>query len=248
LDVVITDVPQNYKGTVGCEFEIDGRVHKVAFNISDYPDFIDQESSRESLVTFKFQYRESGYADQRIVPGGYLPGSKRIYDFLPYLRWCKNHQRPRFEVYGRFSMDFSPGVRGEALRLMQEAKDFRFHGGNGLVRYSRYLREVARSRICLDLPGQGPFCFRLVEYLAIGSCIVAYEHGLALPGSLVNNVHLVNCRKPADILECCRGLLNDPVQQRTLAKGARDFFDRYLHRDQLCAYYLNVVLAAAEAS
>jgi hypothetical protein len=39
--------------------------------------------------------------------------------------------------------------------------------------YTQYLREIADSRVCIDLPGEGPFTYRLVEYLAIGSCIIA---------------------------------------------------------------------------
>jgi hypothetical protein len=248
LHVVIADITQQYHGTVQCEFEIDGRVHKVAFNISDYPDFVDGRCTQESLVTFKFQFREQGYGDQRIVPGGYLPGSKLLYSLLTYLRWGKDHLKPEFDVYGRFGMEFSPGVRGEALRRMNEATAFRFYGGERLVRYSRYLREVARSQVCLDLPGQGPICFRLVEYLAIGACIVAYPHQVVFPGSLADKIPIVYCRKPEDLIERCETLLGDRPRQKAMTTAARAYFDRYLHRDQLSAYYLNVVLAAAGVS
>ena len=249
LDVAIADLPQVYQGTVLCEFVIDGRPSKVAFNLSDYPDFVDEECTSESLVTFKFQFRDRGYPERRIVPGGYLPGSAMLYQMLQYLRWSKDHLQSQFDVYGRFSMDFSPGVRGEALRQMAGAATFRFYGGAGLVRYSRYLREVARSRVCLDLPGQGPVCFRLVEYLAIGACIVAHPHGVTLPGSLVDGVHIAYCANGSEeMVHRCERLLDDPAQQRAMVLAARGYFDRYLHRDQLSAYYLNTVLAAAGVS
>jgi hypothetical protein len=248
VNVVIADLPQPYKGTVQCEFQIDGRTYQVAFNISDYPDFVEEESTRKSLVTFKFQFGEGGYADPRIVPGGYLPSSAMLYPILRYLRWAMDHRTPLFEVYGRFTMDLSPGIRGEALRLLARSGAFRFHGGDRLVRYSRYLRDVARSLVCVDLPGRGPVCFRLVEYLAIGSCIVGLSHRVRFPGPLVDGVHIACGSDPEAMVSHCRALLDDPARRCAMATAAREYFDRYLHRDQLSAYYLTTVLAAAGVS
>jgi hypothetical protein len=248
VDVTIADLSQAYQGTVLSEFQIDGQAYNVAFNISDYPDFVDERCTRESLVTFKFQFRQGGYADRRIVPGGYLPGSPILYQMLRYLRWLKDHCQPRFDVYGRFTMDLSPGVRGEALRRLAHARTFQFYGGDRLVRYSRYLREVARSRLCVDLPGRGPLCFRLVEYLAVGSCIIAQPHGVTLLGPLTDGVHIAYSPDgPSQMVQRCRVLLDDAAQQRAMVIAARAFFDRHLHRDQLSAYYLHTVLAAAGA-
>lgn len=249
VDVVTADLPQPYRGTIQCECEIDRRTHKLAFNVSDYPDVIDERCTRESLLTFKFQFRDGGYPERRIVPGGYLPRSALLYKMLTYLRWSKDHRRPQFDVYGRFGMEFSPGIRGDVLRRMTEGVLFRFHGGMGRVRYSRYLREVARSRVCLDLPGQGPLCFRLIEYLAVGSAIVARPHCVVLPGCLVDGVHIAYCRSGSEeMVQRCKSLLDVPGQERAMVAATRDFFDRYLHRDQLSAYYVNLVLAAAGVS
>jgi hypothetical protein len=244
VDVAIVDLPQVYKGTVVSEFEIDDQRHTVAFNMSDYPDFVDADCVRRSLVTFKFQYRATGYSERRIVPGGYLPVSKSLYRMLRYLRWSKDHLPPEFDVYGRFSMDFSPGIRGEALRRVAGAGTFRFFGGRDLVRSSRYLREVARSQVCIDLPGRGPICFRLVDYLAVGASIVAHPHDVIFPGSLVDGLHIAYCQ-PDEIVDRCEELLRDRDRQREMSMAARNYFDRYLHRDQLSAYYISSVLAAA---
>ena len=146
-------------------------------------------------------------------------------------------------------MEFSPGVRGEALRRLAHTDEFRFCGGDYLVRYSRYLREIARSAICIDLPGQGPLCFRLIEYLAIGSCIVARPHGVRFPAaSLIDGVHIAQCLEDLEMVRLSRALLDDPARRRAMALAARTFFDRYLHRDQLSAYYLATVLMLTGAS
>jgi len=246
--VVTAELHQPYKGTILTEFKVEGRPHNVAFNLSDCPDYLDEECTRKSLVTFKFQFRQHGYGPPTVVPGGYLPSSPMLYELLPYLRWTRDRRPSLFDVYGRFSMDFSPGVRGDALRQLAGTEAFRFKGGDRRVRYSRYLREVARSKICIDLPGQGPFCFRLIECLAVGSCVVAIPHGVRFQAPLLDGIHISYCQNgPEELIHHCRALLDDPARRRAMEVAAREFFDRHLHQDQLSAYYLTTVLAAAGA-
>src|SRR3989441_165952 len=248
VKVVITNLPQPYKGTILAAFEIDGRLHKVAFNMSDYPECLSEECTSKTLVTFKSQFRKEGYPQHNVVPGGYLPRSTLLYDMLPYLRWVKARGRDLFDVYGRFSMEFSPGVRGDALRQLAGTSAFRFQGGDRPVRYSRYLREVARSRVCIDLPGEGPFCCRLIEYLAVGTCVVAVPYPVRLPAALTDGIHISYCKSGLeDLIPRCQAGLDDSRQRRAMERAARAFFDRYLHRDRLSVYYLATILAAAGA-
>lgn len=249
VDVVRADLPQPYRGTIVSQFVVDGRPHQVAFNVSDYPDFVEEECTRDSLLTFKFQFRDDGYPHPTIVPGGYLPASRKLYPFLKYLRWAKSHREPRFDVYGRFSMSFARDIRAEVLRDLANAGSFTFWGGDRVVSYSRYLREVARARVCIDLPGTGPLCMRFVEYLAVGACVVARRHGVRLPGEVGDGTHLVYWSGgPDEAVRACQELLEDEARRQVMEKSAREFFDRYLHRDQLSAYYISMVLAAAGAS
>jgi hypothetical protein len=247
VPVETTQLEQPYRGTALVQFVLDGRSYDVAFNVSDYPDLLDKECTRRCLLTFKFQYLEEGYNERSVLPGGYVPSSPMLYDMLPWLRWRHRSAPRRFDVYGRFSLDFAPGPRGEALRRLSEATSFTFSGGAGHIRPSRYLREVARARICIDLPGNGPFCFRLVEYLAIGCCIVAVPHGLRLPGPLVDGVQLrLTNPEASDLVERCDELLAAPARRTAMEQQAAAFFDRYLHRDQLAAYYLAALVDVAD--
>jgi hypothetical protein len=246
VNVVRTELPQPYRRTIWTEFEIDGKLHKVAFCISDYPEELSEQCASQSLVTFKFQFLHDGYSRRNVVPGGHLPRSTVLYDMLAYLRWRKDHAREQFDVYGRFSMDFAPGVRGAALRQLAGTRAFRFQGGDRTVRYSRYLREVARSRVCIDLPGEGPFCCRLIEYLAVGTCVVAVPYPVRLPAPLSDGIHISYCKSGLeDLIPRCQALLDDARQRRAMERAARAFFDRYLHRDRLSVYYLATILAAA---
>ena len=110
--------------------------------------------------------------------------------------------------------------------------------------YSQYLRDIAGSRVCIDLPGEGPFTYQLVEYLAVGSCIVAYPHKARLHVPLRDREHIAYTKEDlSDLLELCDHFLRNPLDRQRLAANAQSFFDRYLHRDQLAAYPLHSILA-----
>jgi len=90
-----------------------------------------------------------------------------------HLHQLRRRNRLSHDVFARFSPHFSPEIRGPALRRLAAQIRFGFEGGTQLMMYTQYLRDIAGSRVCIDLPGEGPFTYRLVEYLAIGSCIIA---------------------------------------------------------------------------
>jgi hypothetical protein len=75
-------------------------------------------------------------------------------------------------VYGRFNLSPSAETRGWAVSLLREQKAFTYKGGTEFRRYLECLVEVAEAKVCIDLPGYGDFCFRLIDYLAIGSCVI----------------------------------------------------------------------------
>jgi len=134
-------------------------------------------------------------------------------------------------------------IRGRVLALLEEQERFSFTGGSKLAMYTQYLRDVGRSRVCIDVPGVGPLSYRLVAYLAVGSCIVSYPHDAQLHVPLVDRKHVVYVKKDlSDLVDLCDHYVNNPGERRELAENAREYFDKYLHRDQLAAYHLHSVL------
>jgi hypothetical protein len=237
------DLPQSHEGLIVIRAVLDGRVHDVAIDYRDYPDRIDRSAVERCLVTFKMQFLSAGYGDDRIVPGGYVNASADYYRYLPSLRRLRDGRPPLFDVYGRFSLHFATEVRSRAVALLSEQRHFRYEGSLKLVRHSRSLREAARSRLLIDLPGNGPFCFRLVDYLGVGGCVVARRHAATLPMPLRDREHIVFVRDDLeDLVEVCRHYLEHDEERERIALNSRDYFDRYLHRDQLAAYYLHEVL------
>ena len=236
--VSFVDLPQPFRGTVLIQFVKNNRILDVAIDYSDYSDLV-EESVAVAGLYFKLQFLREGYGRETIVPGGYLPDSWRIYRQLPKLRRLSDRNEFNFDVYGRFSLDYAANVRRGAVEILQKQNKFAFEGGLKKVRYIEFLREIARAKICLDLPGNGAFCHRLINYFAIGGCIVAYPHKTRLHVPLENRKQIVYCREDfSDLIEICEFYLNNKDARETMRAASREYFDLNLRKENLANYYL----------
>lgn len=236
----IAEIAQPYPSIVLLEVVVDGKRHEVAIDQRDFLD-INEECADRCLVYFKRQFAAGGYPQANVVPGGYVPLKQQT--LHRHLAQLRRETRASHDVYARFSLAYSPEVRGRVLALLEEQERFSFTGGSKLAMYTQYLRDVGRSRVCIDVPGVGPLSYRLVEYLAVGSCIVSYPHDAQLHVPLVDRKHVVYVKKDlSDLVDLCDHYVNNPGERRELAENAREYFDKYLHRDQLAAYHLHSVL------
>lgn len=244
VPVVDTDIPQPYDGIVVFDATAPGRRVRVTLDYWDYADRINEQSARESAVYFKMQCLTDGYGTPRIVPGQYVASKATIYRMLSHARH-RRRRRARFDVYGRFGTRFNGELRRHAVGLLQDARSLRFHGGLNLVLWSRSLREAAAAKVCLDLPGNGDFCFRLVDYLAIGACVVAPRHRTTFVPPLEDRKHIVYCAADgSDLVELCTHYAGDEQARRAIEANAAEYFDRVLHKQRLGAYYLSAMLPA----
>lgn len=238
----VENTPQHQSGVVRLRCTVDGRSHIVAIDFADRPQSINDEALAECSVYFKFQYHQRGYRDSRILPGGYPVMRLDYYRcYRPFRAWYEH--RSRIDVLGRFSLEFQSELRGRAVKMLSAAGDIRYVGAGPRARYCRFLRESASARLTLDLPGNGPFTFRVAECLGLGSCLVAPRYVTALHEQLVPGVHYVQIAADlSDLLDVCRYYLSHESERAAIARAGRDFFDRYLHSDHLAAYYLRTLL------
>lgn len=235
---LVDNIPQPYKGTVVFRFEANGRASDVSIVYTDLHT-LDPDCARNCALCFKMQYLRDGYDFSNVVPGGYVPDSRRLYLHLSSLRKERARQDLQFDVYGRFGQNFGREFREPAVSLLQTQKQFHFEGGMKMLPYREFLRESAHSKICIDLPGKGDFCFRLINYLALGSCVVAYPHRTMLHVPLVPGKHIVYTQPDfSDLVALCAHYLDHAAEREEIARNAREFFDLYLHKDNLALYYL----------
>jgi len=235
-------VPQLHRGVVSVQCAVNGRAHVLAIDYSDRPDFINCDALEESSLYIKLQYCERGYDDSRIIAGGYPVAQLGYYRYYRAFR-DQHGRRPTIDVLGRFGLEFQRELRTKAVGVLSAASDIRYVGTGPRVRYSRFLREAASARLGLDLPGNGPFTYRVAEFLGLGTCLVAPRYSTALHARLEPGVHYVPIADDlSDLLSVCRYYLAHEEERATIARAGRDFFDRYLHSDHLAAYYLRALL------
>lgn len=243
-------IAQAYEGLVMIELAVEGesrkgRPHKIAIDYSDYMDRVERAALDEAALYFKLQYLREGYGSAKVVPGGYVNPAQDYYKYVGWLRSVKDRRPPRFDVYGRFGLRFAADTRRRAVEMLRAQDRFGYEGDVAIVRYSRSLEEAAQAKVCIDLPGNGDFCFRLIDYLGIGACIVAPRHRTLLHVPLEDRKHIVFAREDlSDLVELCQHYLTHDAEREAIVRQSREFFDRYLHRDQLAGYYLSQSLAA----
>lgn len=245
-----TEVPQPYPGVILFQVQIRDRTFDVSADFRDYPDVIQEEALQQSVVYFKMQFSREGYRvlgddANKILPGGYVTSGSKAYSYMQSLRSRSNNSKD-FEVYGRFGLRYSRDLREKAIRALQTQTQFRYQGGARRVRYSRTLTEIKQSRVCIDLPGNGPFCTRLVDYFSVGACVVGPPHGTTFHIPLESGKHLAYCKQDmSDLVPICTYYLENKEARENLIRNSQLYFDRFLHRDQLAAYYLHEILKSA---
>src|SRR5581483_6641052 len=144
------------------------------------------------------------------------------------------------EVYGRFNLKkFATEIRQEAIDILRRDSRFEFTGGTSLALYGQSLLEAAGSQVCIDLPGNGPFCYRLVEYLAMGCCVVGPRHAAVMQAELQDREHVVYCKDDlSDLADLCVEYLQDGEARARVGANAARFFDEHLYHTQLAPYYV----------
>ena len=242
LRVKFTELPQPYRGTVIFQFVVGDKAYDVAIDYSDYPE-VNLESATRCSLYFKMQHSSEGYEFDHVIPGGYVCASRKIYLHLSRLRRLRDRREFAFDVYGRFNPEYSGATRRRAVKLLSEQKHFQFEGGLKKVNYLDFLKEIARARVCIDLPGEGDLCFRLINYLAVGACVVGPRPRTVLHAPLLDRVHVAYVRDDlSDLVKVSQYYLENDDAREEMCLNSRRFFDQYLHPTNLSAYYLRSCL------
>lgn len=238
----LADIHQPVGSIVLTELVGSGRTYPVAIDTHDLSSFQDIELVKRCLAYFKMQHRSGGYGLPQVVPGGHLTDKGTIYWYLPYLRHLRDRRDFSWDVYGRFGLRFNADLRRRVVGVLSAQRRVTFQGGFTWVPRATFLKEIARSRVCIDLPGQNDaISLRLISCLAVGACVVGPRPKNELNAPLINRVHAAWTRDDqSDLVDLCEYYVKNEDAREQMASEARNFFDRYLHAESLAAYYLHV--------
>jgi hypothetical protein len=239
-------IAQPYKGVCVFEMELDGaRPHRIAVDYSDSADAIEPDCLAMVTLYFKMQYLQNGYRSEKILPGGYVMWDRRLVASLRGIRGQARVSKPEFDVYARFGMEFARELRTRVVEKLQSDPSLGYVGGMRKVAYRQSVKDAARAKICIDLPGNGDFCFRLLDYLAAGAFVIAYPHRTTLPVPLLDGHHLVHMKPDlSDLIPLCHYYLEHAEERRTIQDNAAAYFDACCDYRQLGSWYLQRCLHA----
>jgi hypothetical protein len=242
------DIEQPYDGIALIEVDIGGDRRRVAIDYSDLT-LVNARCAADVDTYFKFQCLREGYAEiANVRPGGYVASSAFVYANWCRLRSLRRRAAASSDVFGRFGLRWGAEVREAAVRLLEAAPDIAFSGGTRFTQHGRYMREMARSKVCVDMPGQGPFCCRMVDGMAMGCCVVARRQSTVLPVDLRDGVEIVYCRDDlSDLVDLCRAYALDERLRSPIEAAAARYFDEHLHPVRLAEHYLRT-LASSDGS
>jgi hypothetical protein len=240
------DIPQPDGGVVLFHLLDGAHPRRVVIDTDDLT--VLNDSANEADLYFKLQYMRGGYGSPHIRPGGYVSLQPALYRYRWNWRQLRGRRMPSHAVYGRFAVTHEKqDVRAGAISLLQAQGRFGFTGGTGAVWWGEYMDQMCDARVCLDLPGRGEFCYRLVEYLAVGACVIGPELATELPVPLESGVHIVRVPRSLDgLIDECERLLSDDNLRNAISCAAEDYFDRYLALEQLGSYYIDALWRTLE--
>ncbi len=234
------DLPQPAGNVVLFEAVRGGLTRRVVIDYNDQSTL--NENAEDADLYFKMQHRRGGYDRPGIRPGGYVSKQPALYRYARRWRAQRERSRPSLDVLGRFGMNWAQTIRGQAIAALQAQDRFRFQGGGQALWWGEYMDELGQARVCLDLPGLGEFCYRLVEYLAVGACVIGPELDAEMPVPLQSGVQLLRIPRNLDgLVEACECLVRDDGERHRIQCAAGEYFDRYLALEQLGAYYLDTI-------
>ncbi len=176
----------------------------------------------------KLRLRAAQWLEQRLGPRAMRPAVRRP-------GWLPSQARESF-VSARFARSFESEALACQRRVFQQVIGDDPGFRTGRLDRKDYNRELLRARVTLSPFGYGEVCFRDFEAVSSGSTLVKPEMSYVETWPDVYRAG-ETCEyvrwDGSDLLETCRGLLDDGARARRLAENAFDAFrDAYGQIDE----------------
>lgn len=139
-----------------------------------------------------------------------------------------------------------PGVRTRGYKKLQEIqsrrKDINFFLVDGLMNSGDFYNHLARSKICIDLPGTGQSSRKFFEYLVLGKCALSLKQQQT-PWDLVEDIHYASLGYDWDfnfLEDKIENLLNNQNRIEQIQNAAKSLRPKLTH-DWMADYMMNTV-------
>lgn len=166
-------------------------------------------------------------------PWLYFPQTVQKYDFY----WNKRRECKSLKdkIYFR-------GSCLECRNIILYLNPDLFHGGPPIGGFDMYAEELLNYKVGLSIAGRGEFCYRDIEYMAMGIPFIRFQYNNEMALELKPNYHYISVERPADmpydkdctvehakLLEQRFYEVKDDVNfLENIAKNAREYYENYI--------------------
>jgi hypothetical protein len=130
-----------------------------------------------------------------------------------------------------------------------------FTGGLPLGGFEAYANDLLQHKVGYSIAGRGEFCYRDVEYMAMGVPFIRFEYTNQMYPKLIPNYHYISVDRPADLQydkdatpEHARLIEQKflEVKDNTpylnfIAKNAREFYKNYIETEKCIEHTLQLL-------
>ena len=128
------------------------------------------------------------------------------------------------------------------INIKERRSDLKIVVSNQKLPVEKYLNLIARSKICLELPGCGWLTRRFVENICLGKCILSMKQSQILPFDIKENYHYHTLGHDLDSLESELDVLrNNTSLINYYENNTKDLKDMYDPKN-IAKYVYNKIL------
>lgn len=130
-----------------------------------------------------------------------------------------------------------------------------FEGPYSMGGPSAYFDDLINYKIGLSVGGRGEFCYRDIEYMALGVPFLRFEYTSQLNPNLIPNFHYISVDRPNDLYYDRMGneehakmleerfleVKDDTEFLKFISDNAKEYYDTYLKRENNVRHTLNLL-------
>lgn len=179
-------------------------------------------------------------------PWIYFPQNVEKYDFY----WNRRKERKLLEDKMYFR-----GTSLEYRKIISYLNPELFHGGRPIGGFDSYAEELLNYKVGLSTAGRGEFCYRDIEYMAMGIPFIRFKYNSEMNPELVPNVHYISVDRPEDMPHDrdCSPEHTRLLEQRflevkdntefldSIVKNAREYYEKYITINNCVAHTIKLL-------
>lgn len=202
----INDLVDDNKISINSGYEVD---YKYGFFVNEY--------NLENDRNFKFNYWSSKPVELEIIANSHelIPYDERSIDTI-FLGSIENEvQEFLRSKFADWSTEIDEYFVSDKLNRNEPLK----------YSFEQYIEKISSAKFGLCFRGNGPKCFREIEYTAVGTpLIITSGVEINYPDPLLEGVHYFYANKPEDI----RSIINNtsPEEWTVMSKNCREWYQR----------------------